>query len=636
MKVSRTRIALLLPLLTMSAMVSSVRCSDDRDDLDEETCSDGIQNGVETDVDCGGGDCAPCAEGAGCLENTDCRSGYCAEGGTCRCLAGYAPDSQGDCADIDECATFTDNCSDDATCLNTTGAFTCTCHTGYLGDGVVCTRDSGVSIARDQMKPLVDAACDWMFGCCSSDELVYQLGGFTTDASNCSERLLDAILSGIPLDLEQSGLASVPAEALLVLASSINEGRVEVDGDAVTACADESSGMACNAPPLNDPSGRCTPGDAEVDGDPCAPGVLFRGLQTLGEECRVPWECAEGLRCVEFGDVSICARFADQGEHCFSDEECAEDLLCEWASGTCQEGAQAGEACAFADEGNPIPGTETIRCLRNLSCDPVTHTCSTGYCLQGAPCSDIFSDTDCPVTTYCVGNFATRASCQVPGGVGAPCSKAADCQSGFCDPFDEECKSLLSIGELCFDNLECVSGFCNSFLGYCASKVGPGQPCPSFNSDECFQGYCDTSVPAMPTCRSYSTEGGSCPTGIECDPEDDLACVDGVCRRAPYELGISCAYHEQCQSLSCYQGVCTAGVAVGDSCSKNEEKCVVGAYCQTPTPDALEGVCVALLRSGQPCTLSEQCWGNCVIRFGQQMCDAEPASLLGEAWCDGR
>ena len=39
--------------------------------------------------------------------------------------------------DIDECA---DNpCHANATCTNTVGGYTCTCNTGYSGDGTTCT-----------------------------------------------------------------------------------------------------------------------------------------------------------------------------------------------------------------------------------------------------------------------------------------------------------------------------------------------------------------------------------------------------------------------------------------------------------------------------------------------------------------
>ena len=35
--------------------------------------------------------------------------------------------------------TNTDNCSADATCADMTPGFTCTCNSGYSGDGETCT-----------------------------------------------------------------------------------------------------------------------------------------------------------------------------------------------------------------------------------------------------------------------------------------------------------------------------------------------------------------------------------------------------------------------------------------------------------------------------------------------------------------
>lgn len=46
------------------------------------TCTDGVINGDETDVDCGGGTCPPCENGEMCNEGPDCESGNC-DGGTC-------------------------------------------------------------------------------------------------------------------------------------------------------------------------------------------------------------------------------------------------------------------------------------------------------------------------------------------------------------------------------------------------------------------------------------------------------------------------------------------------------------------------------------------------------------------------
>ena len=44
-------------------------------DVCYSTCSDGIENGSETDLDCGGAACPPCVDGLECLVGSDCASG---------------------------------------------------------------------------------------------------------------------------------------------------------------------------------------------------------------------------------------------------------------------------------------------------------------------------------------------------------------------------------------------------------------------------------------------------------------------------------------------------------------------------------------------------------------------------------
>jgi hypothetical protein len=51
-----------------------------RPDLTAPTCVDHIKNGSETDVDCGGGMCPPCADGLKCGVAADCTSGVCTMG----------------------------------------------------------------------------------------------------------------------------------------------------------------------------------------------------------------------------------------------------------------------------------------------------------------------------------------------------------------------------------------------------------------------------------------------------------------------------------------------------------------------------------------------------------------------------
>ncbi|MEM9073647.1 MAG: hypothetical protein AAGE52_34475, partial [Myxococcota bacterium] len=62
---------------------SSGRCVDGACEAD--TCGDGLRNGAESDVDCGG-ECGPCADAMHCDDDDDCRSASCDEvcaGPTC-------------------------------------------------------------------------------------------------------------------------------------------------------------------------------------------------------------------------------------------------------------------------------------------------------------------------------------------------------------------------------------------------------------------------------------------------------------------------------------------------------------------------------------------------------------------------
>ncbi len=60
-------------------------------------CDDTVQNGSETDVDCGGFDCGPCATGLGCGADGDCIGGLCS-GSTC---AATCTDTQQNNAETD-------------------------------------------------------------------------------------------------------------------------------------------------------------------------------------------------------------------------------------------------------------------------------------------------------------------------------------------------------------------------------------------------------------------------------------------------------------------------------------------------------------------------------------------------------
>ncbi|MBK6848276.1 MAG: hypothetical protein IPG96_12375 [Proteobacteria bacterium] len=102
------------------------------------SCSDGVRNGGEVDVDCGGA-CAACADGRSCTGPQECRGGVCSAAGRCEtCASGYRIVDGRSCVDLDECAGAAANCHADATCTNTPGSFTCACKSAFRGDGITC------------------------------------------------------------------------------------------------------------------------------------------------------------------------------------------------------------------------------------------------------------------------------------------------------------------------------------------------------------------------------------------------------------------------------------------------------------------------------------------------------------------
>jgi hypothetical protein len=69
------------------------------------TCTDGVKNDGESDVDCGGPHCPPCAVGKTCIEHTDCASAGCGYNGRCAlapsCVQHHGGDTCGPGEDTD-------------------------------------------------------------------------------------------------------------------------------------------------------------------------------------------------------------------------------------------------------------------------------------------------------------------------------------------------------------------------------------------------------------------------------------------------------------------------------------------------------------------------------------------------------
>jgi len=74
------------------------------------------------------------------------------------CPAGYTLQGTS-CVDVNECAAATNACSNDATCANQPGSFTCTCNAGFTGSGQTCARVCSSVLIYDDCTGPTDADC---------------------------------------------------------------------------------------------------------------------------------------------------------------------------------------------------------------------------------------------------------------------------------------------------------------------------------------------------------------------------------------------------------------------------------------------------------------------------------------------
>ncbi len=135
MKVSRARWREWLWLVPSGMLLGCPVAVDDRYALEPATavlggCSNGVSDGAETDLDCGGPDCAPCAAGAACHQARDCRSTLCV-GNQCQ---------PQDCQDGTMNGTETDADCGGPDCPTCAAGLWCTqgpdCSSGTCTDGI--------------------------------------------------------------------------------------------------------------------------------------------------------------------------------------------------------------------------------------------------------------------------------------------------------------------------------------------------------------------------------------------------------------------------------------------------------------------------------------------------------------------
>jgi hypothetical protein len=178
----------------------------------------------------------------------------------------------------------------------------------------------------------------------------------------------------------------------------------------------------------------------------------------------------------------------------------------------------------------------------------------------------------------------------------------------------------------CTTNADCsLSGECNIGTGvcsgYCVALRPDGAQCTS--AVECESGACIAAF-----CRALPLLAGQeCEDHGQCESEFCSYADDRVCAELPLALGRRCQSTAECESGVCFGGAgsafntCINGLDEGEACGEsglapcNPKR----FFCDTEDEPS---VCAPLHEAGEDCDSSVQCRGNCIVRFGRNMCDA--------------
>lgn len=251
------------------------------------TCTDGVQNGHETDTDCGGEACPPCANGKDCTSEADCLSKLCSK---YRCVHPSCQDGEKNAqeTDVDCGGPHCLSCEAGKSCTNMEdcNSFVCTdgaCVGATCDDG----EGNGEETSRDCGGPVCNPCEDFEM-CLESRDCVSKSCQMDGDSGMCmAPTCSDGVQNGEETDVD--------CGSPQCLSCKVNQ---------KCSVADDCSSGVCK-------DGKC--GEAS-----CTDGVRN------GREADV--DC--GAAC---GDDKLCA----DGKIClFGDEDCQsancddEDLLC--------------------------------------------------------------------------------------------------------------------------------------------------------------------------------------------------------------------------------------------------------------------------------------------------------------------
>ncbi len=604
-------------------------------------CDDQVQDGSETDVDCGG-TCAPCPDHDKCKVDADCQSDACSLSGTCTpasCTDGILNEGETDvdcggpvcgaegklCGTGKTCAKAADCQSDNC---DTTVAHVCkapTCIDGILNEGETDIDCGGPSCG----------GCVNGKKCVGDGDCISQ--GCSITSLTCVPQCTDGRKDGVETDVDCGGANTCPR--------CPNTEGCALDSDCGSNACDAVS-HTCVADQCTDHRTDGVETDIDCGGGTCA-------TCGFGKNCKVDGDCAtagcsvSSLTCVlQCADGSQDGLETDidcgggncvacgAGSMCKVDSDCA-SVACQTTQlrcvTPCTDGHLDGSETDIDCGGGTCP-TCTVgqKCLvdgdcANSACDNVT-----GQCVSN-PCADQHvdgaeTDVDCGGGT-CTG-CAVGLKCLVDGDCGSDAcdNVTGQCVTGQCvdqhldgSETDVDCGGGTcpgcAVGLKCLLDGDCGSGGCDNVSGLCVSGPCVDQHVDGVETDvDCGGGTCPGCAVGLKCVVDGDCAGGACDTvtglcvASQCADqhvdglETDTDCGGGTCPQC--KQGQKCAVDGDCVTAACdpvmmmcvfdqcmdeqQDGLETdvdCGGAGGCAQCPNGEKCLVGTDCASHACD---------------------------------------------------
>ncbi|XP_072028540.1 uncharacterized protein [Amphiura filiformis] len=492
--------------------------------------------------------------------------------------------------DIDECSVSPSPCDVNAFCTNTFGSFTCTCNTGFAGDGFSCTAiNYCLSLPCDNGGTCQDFINGYRCTCPS---------GFT--GSHCQ------------IDIDECAVSPSPCD--------VNAFCTNTFGSFTCTCNTGFTGDGFSCTPISycmsspcDNGGTC---QDFLNGYSCTCPSGFTGshCQIDIDECSIsPPPCDANAFCTDsFGSFTCTCNtgFAGDGFSCTVINYCLSSP-CD-NGGTCQDfingyrctcpSGFTGSHCQIdIDECSAFPSPCNVNAFCTNTFGSFTCTCNTGFAGDGFSCTPI---------SYCMSSpcdnggtcqdFINGYSCACPPGFTgshcqididecsvspSPCDLNAICTNTF-GSFTCTCNTgFAGDGFSCTPINYCMSSPCDNggtcqdvINGYsCACLLGfTGSHCQiDINECSAFPSPCDVNAFCADSFGSFTC---TCNTGFA---GDGFSCTPiNHCLSSPCDNGGTCQDFINGYSCTCPPGFTGSHCQIDiDECSAFPSPCNVNAFC---------------------------------------------------------